>query len=193
MRVTRQHAQHVTLEQMREFVASSGSLSFTGADGEEIHGFVEGTWQARQYVRLSKKDKGVVRRYLAKISGRRLAQITRLIRRCGQSGSVQPRKPRRHRFPGCYSPDDMALLAAVDAAHEGLSGPAPRRICQRATNWREADTCCAICLFCSPSAARSVTVQLPSLGFGQRHLWCCSHVFLLLEETLQRDYKLHYF
>ena len=66
---------------MREFVAASGSLSFTGADREEIYGFVEGTWQARQYLRLSKKDKGVVRRYLAKNSGRSLAQITRLIRR----------------------------------------------------------------------------------------------------------------
>ena len=84
--------------------------------------------------------------------------------------------------------DQRAPLGSDHAAD-----PAPRRICQRATNWREADTCCAICLFCSPSAARSVTVQLPSLGFGQRHLWCCSHVFLLLEETLQRDYKLHYF
>ena len=42
-------------------------------------------------------------------------------------------------------------------------------------------------------AARSVTVQLPSLGFGQCHSWCCSHVFLLLEETLRRDYKLHDF
>ena len=61
MRRTRQHAQHLTLEQMREFVAASGSLSFTGADREEIYGFVEGTWQTRQYLRLSKKDKGVVR------------------------------------------------------------------------------------------------------------------------------------
>ena len=48
MRVTMQHAQHLTLEQMREFVAASGSLSFTGADREEIYGFVEGTRQPRQ-------------------------------------------------------------------------------------------------------------------------------------------------
>ena len=54
-----------------------------------------------------------MRRDLAKISGRSLAQITRLIRRR-------------------YTHDDIALLAAVDAAHEGLSGPALRRIL-----WRE--------------------------------------------------------
>ena len=48
MRVTRQHAQHLPLEEIREFVAASGSLSFTGADREEIYGLVEGTWQAQQ-------------------------------------------------------------------------------------------------------------------------------------------------
>ena len=35
-------AQRLTLEQRREFVASSSSRSFTGADREEIHGLVEG-------------------------------------------------------------------------------------------------------------------------------------------------------
>ena len=88
--------------------------------------------QAQQYLRLSKKDKGVVRRYLAKISGRSLPQITRLIRCYRQSGAVKAPPPRRrHRFPRRYRPDDIALLAAVDAAHEGLSGPAVRHILER--------------------------------------------------------------
>ena len=37
---------------------------------EEIYGLLDRTLQACEYRRLSKKDKGVVRRYLAKISGR---------------------------------------------------------------------------------------------------------------------------
>ena len=41
-------------------------------------------------------------------------------------------QPRRRRFPTRYTADDIALLAAVDAAHEGLSGPAVRHIL-----WRE--------------------------------------------------------
>ena len=117
-----EHAQRLTLAEMREFVASSGSLSFTGAERKEIHGLVERTLQAHEYLRLSKKNKGVVRRYLTKISGRSFAQITRLIRRYRQSGPSSPRR---------YSRDDMALPAAVDAAHEGLSGPSPRRILGR--------------------------------------------------------------
>ncbi len=127
-----QHAQRLTLGEMREFVASSGRLSFTGAERKQIYGLVERTLRAHEYLRLSKKDKGVVRRYVAKISGRSLAQITRLIRRYRQSGAVEPAPPRRHRFPRRYTHDDIALLATVDAAHEGLSGPALRRIL-----WRE--------------------------------------------------------
>ena len=42
-----------------------------------------------------------------------------------------PPPRRRHRFPRRYRPDDIALLAAVDAAHEGLSGPAVRHILER--------------------------------------------------------------
>ena len=63
MRVTMQHAQRLTLEQMREFVASSGSLSFTCAERKELYGLVERTLQAHEYLRLAKKNKGVVRRY----------------------------------------------------------------------------------------------------------------------------------
>ena len=127
-----QNAQRLTLDEMREFVAASSSLRFGGTRREEIYGFVERSLQAQRYVRLSKKEKGVVRRYLAKISGRSLPQITRLIRCYRQSGAVKPPPPRRrHRFPRRYRPADIALLAAVDAAHEGLSGPAVRPILER--------------------------------------------------------------
>ena len=38
-----QHAQRLTLGEMREFVASSGRLSFTGAERKQIYGLVERT------------------------------------------------------------------------------------------------------------------------------------------------------
>ena len=132
MPVARQHAQRLTLAERREFAASSSSLTFTAAERKQIYRLVERTLQAHEYLRLAKKNKGIVRRYLAKISGRSLAQTTRLIRRYRQSGAVQPAAPRRHRFPRRSTQDDIALLATVDAAHEGLSGPALRRIF-----WRE--------------------------------------------------------
>ena len=49
----------------------------------------------------------------------------------GRSGELQPRAYRRHRFPQRYTRADIELLAAVDEAHETLSGPATRRILER--------------------------------------------------------------
>ena len=43
MRVTMQNVQRLTLGEMREFVASSSSLRFSGSRREEIYGFVERT------------------------------------------------------------------------------------------------------------------------------------------------------
>jgi hypothetical protein len=132
MHITMQKVERLTLEQMREFLAASQELVFTPSRRGEVYDLVERTLGRQQYLGLTKKDKGVVRRYLCKLSGRSLPQITRLIRQYRQSGVVRLREPRRRRFPVRYRASDIALLAAADAAHEGLSGPAVRRIL-----WRE--------------------------------------------------------
>ncbi len=132
MHITMQKVEPLTLEQMREFLAASQELVFTPSRRGEICDLVERTLGRQQYLGWTKKDKGVVRRYLCKLSGRSLPRITRLMRQYRQSGVVRLREPRRRRFPVRYRASDIALLAAADAAHEGLSGPAVRRIL-----WRE--------------------------------------------------------
>ena len=131
MQVTMQHAERLTLAEMREFLDASSNLSFAGAGRKQIYGLLEGALRAQKYLELSKKDKGIVRRYLVKIGGLRKAQITRLIARWRERGVIEPRASRRHRFPHRYTPADIQLLAETDAAHEGLSAPAVRRILQR--------------------------------------------------------------
>ena len=87
------HAACTTSHADQDARICGGWLRFTGTDRKQIYGLVERTLQAHEYLRLAKKDKGVVRRYLAKISGCSLAQITRLIRCYRQSGSVEPAPP----------------------------------------------------------------------------------------------------
>ena len=131
MQVTMQHAERLTLAEMREFLSASNNLSFAGTGRQQIYGLVEGVLRAQKYLGLTKKDKGIARRYLVKISGLSTAQITRLITRWRERGVIQPRVSRRHRFPRRYTNDDIVLLAKTDAAHEGLSAPAVRRILER--------------------------------------------------------------
>jgi transposase InsO family protein len=85
----------------------------------------------QDYGHLRREGKGLVRRYVAKMTGLSRAQVARLIRSYQQGGQVIQRAYRRHRFPQRYTRADIELLAAVDEAHETLSGPATRKILER--------------------------------------------------------------
>ena len=128
MQITRQHAELLTLAGMREFLSASNTLSFAGAGRQQIYALAERVLRTQQYLGLSKKDKGIVRRYLVKISGLSVARISRLIARWRERGVLRPRASRRQRFPTLYTSADITLLAAADAAHEGLSTAALRRV-----------------------------------------------------------------
>ena len=78
-----------------------------------------------------REGKGLVRRYLAKMSGLSRAQITRLIAQYVANGTVKERTYRRNRFPKRYTAGDVELLAGVDTAHETLSGPTTCKILYR--------------------------------------------------------------
>ena len=54
-------------------------------------------------------------------------QVTRLIGRYLENGIVPERSYRRNRFAVQYRASDVELLAAVDEAHDTLSGPATQK------------------------------------------------------------------
>ena len=75
--------------------------------------------------------RGLLRRYIERITGRSRAQVTRLVACYTATGRVQPTVYQRRRFAERYTRADIELLARVDEAHETLSGPATRRILER--------------------------------------------------------------
>ena len=86
---------------------------------------------AQDYASLRRSGKGLVKRYVEKVTGRSRAQVTRLIDQYVKSGILQTRRGRGRRFTAHYTAADIALLAEVDEAHETLSGPATRKILYR--------------------------------------------------------------
>jgi transposase InsO family protein len=120
-----------SLEQLRGFLAGSEVVRFAGQRREEVYGWVEKTLVRHQYVGLGRPDKGLLRLYIAQMTGLSRAQVTRLITGYGQTGRVTAAAYQRTRFPTLYTAADVALLAYVDKAHGNLSGPATRRILER--------------------------------------------------------------
>ncbi len=120
-----------SLEQIRVFLAGSGSVQFSRQCREEVYGWLEKTLVRHQYVSLDQSGKGLVRRYLARMTGLSRAQVTRLIQGYRQTGRVKAAVYQRIRFATRYTAADIDLLAYVDRAHGNLSGPATRRILER--------------------------------------------------------------
>ncbi len=85
------------------------------------------------YGRLGKPDKGLVRRYLAKVTGRSRAQPTRLIGQHRETGRIEDRRggAPAHPFERRYTRADVRRLAVVDAAMGQMSGPATRALMRR--------------------------------------------------------------
>jgi transposase InsO family protein len=123
-----QEAEKLDLEQIRVFVEASEGIRFAGENRQQVYAWVEQVLVQQQYGRLGRAGRGLLRRFLEKMTGLSRAQVTRLITRYQAAGRVQLATYQRHRFPQRYTRADIELLASVDEAHESLSGPATRRI-----------------------------------------------------------------
>ena len=122
-----------TLEQVRAFLGGSEPVDFDLDDRDSAYLFVKRSLERFRYHRLGKPDKGLVRAYLAKVTGLSRAQLTRLIAQHRRTGDVRDRrgKPPANAFRRRYTPRDAALLAEVDEAYGRLSGPATKEVLRR--------------------------------------------------------------
>jgi hypothetical protein len=126
-----QQPEKLSLEQIRAFLAGASPVEFTGEGRAGRYGWVEHTLRQHDYARLGKSDKGLLRGYLAKMTGMSRAQVTRLIAQYRKQGAVPAPAYQRRKFATRYTDADIRLLAYVDQAHGVLSGPATQRILER--------------------------------------------------------------
>lgn len=122
-----------TLEQIRAFLEGSHPLDFEAPAREDAYEWIAAELRRLKYLRLGKADKGPVHRYLQKVTGLSKAQMTRLIQQFRDTGRIADRRGRPAKpFARRYTPADIRLLAEVDSLHGTLSGPATRKLCERA-------------------------------------------------------------
>ena len=83
------NAESLSREQIKDFLESSQGIEFAGCGRTEKYAWVECVLGAQNYGELGKRERGVVRAYVEKMTGMSAAQMTRLIRgfstveRCG--------------------------------------------------------------------------------------------------------------
>jgi len=120
-----------TIEQVREFLEGSEALEFRGVTAKEKYYWIEEVLIRFKYIRLKKVEKGVIRRYIQKVTGYSRSQVSRLMVEYKRTGRLKKTEYRRHRFPRRYTLSEVRLLARTDELHGWLSGPATKKIMER--------------------------------------------------------------
>ena len=112
-----------TIDEVRDFMTGSEPVDFHLTDRRGAYDFVTRTLRRLNYAGLSKADKGVVRRFVAKVTGLSRAQSTRLIGQYQSTGNIRDRRCGATRpFERRYTAADIRLLAEVDETLGGLCG-----------------------------------------------------------------------
>src|SRR6267154_1584532 len=126
-----ENTEKLSLEQIRAFLEASQEVRFEATRRHEIYEWVTRTICYQEYWKQKRTIKGLLRQYMATMTGLSRAQVTRLIARYKEAGQVQERGYRRNRFAKHYTAADVDLLGTVDEAHGTLSGPATQKILYR--------------------------------------------------------------
>src|SRR5260370_2433979 len=100
--------------------ASQRAMRFEGETRQQVYPWMERVLCQQQYHQQGRAARGLVRRYVGKMTGLSRAPVTRLIARYERCGRIEVAPYRRHRFPQRYTRADVELLALADEAHENL-------------------------------------------------------------------------
>src|ERR1035441_1594222 len=115
MTIHMKNLERLSLAEMQELVQGSRNLTLSLEGQAAIYGFIEALLKAQQYRRLSRGQRGVVRRFLTKVSGLSRAQMTRLSAAWRKTRRVRRRPPHRPIFPR-RSPSPEVVVVSAPAA-----------------------------------------------------------------------------
>ena len=130
--INMEEAKLQTLEQIKAFLDGTSEVAFR-VPKDDRNPFIERVLKRFGYTQHGRIDKGVLLRYIERMTGLSRQQVTRLVRQYRKNGKLSkpPCKPRQG-FSCRYTAADVALLAETDVLHSTLSGPATRKLMERA-------------------------------------------------------------
>jgi len=163
-------AKLVTLEQLRGFLAGTADLHLTPpADPAARYAFIKAVLKRFKYPLQNRAHRGLIRRYLQRVTGYSRPQLTRLIAQYLRSGRlVQRYRATTTSYTRKFSAEDVVLLAELDSLHGTLSGPATRVLLQRACG-----------RFGEARYARLATISV-------------AHLYNLRAKPLYQQHRVHY-
>lgn len=122
-----------TIDQLEEFLSGTQAVAFSViSDKDDCYQWIQEVLVKYRYLSLIRQSKGVVIRFLMKVSGYSRQQITRLIAQYRKTGRLQRQQRTVSGFKRKYTEKDVRLLAEMDERHDTPCGPAVKKLCERA-------------------------------------------------------------
>ncbi|MDA1305127.1 MAG: hypothetical protein O2999_12670 [Nitrospirae bacterium] len=121
-----------TLEHVRQFLNGNKAIEFNIEAKAVRYAWIQAMLLRFHYRQLGKAEKGLVLDFLQKVSGYSRIQVKRLIQQYLQNGRLHRRQRTVQGFRRRYTLEDIQLLAKTDEWHGTLSGPATKKLCERA-------------------------------------------------------------
>jgi hypothetical protein len=118
-----------SIDDLRQYLNLGCSIKISGSK-EKIYQWLKRALSNINYHHLRKKEKGIAKSALCKITGYSAIQMKRLISEHKQNKLIWQEWERKNTFQKKYSPDDLKLLNQVDKEHK-LSGKATKVILER--------------------------------------------------------------
>jgi transposase InsO family protein len=116
---------------IKAFLAGADKLKFSVPKSNRYE-WIAGTLKRTNYFKLTKKDKGPIREYMELMTGYSWSQLKRLIAQYRERKWIGRSRSPRNTFAKRYTHIDIHLLAEMDEAHQTLSGPATKKLFERA-------------------------------------------------------------
>ena len=132
MVIDMEEARLQTVAQVKAFLDGTTEVAFRVPKAERNR-FIERVLKRFGYAPHGKAGKGVLLRYIKRMTGLSRQQVTRLVRQYRRDGKLSKQQVApAHGFTGRFTATDVALLAEMDALHSTLSGPATKKLMERA-------------------------------------------------------------
>jgi transposase InsO family protein len=106
-----------TLDSLKAFLDASKNIQFKRQDPSEAYRWIQNTVIKFNYLSLGKFEKGLVKRYIMRMTQYSRAQITRLLSLYQHTGHIEEADYQRHCFATRYHEADLRLLAQTDELH----------------------------------------------------------------------------
>lgn len=125
MKITMNTTSINSIEEMKNFLQANNKVQFLVESRKDKYRCISEILVKHRYKKVRKKHRGIIKKYLSKVTGYENTQIKRLIKKwkegkllCG----LEKASNNKNGFKTKYYPEDIALLIKTDTAHKTRCG-----------------------------------------------------------------------